>query len=144
MVISVSVGVFFVYKDRLNELTTKQNELKSQIKALEETEQRLVLVKDRLEKVGNIYAKETPYKSILTFEELLKRFPEGAVLAATSISVENLGMQVGIDDTSTFESMLDILIDSQLFDRIELTSLSYGLDAGYNIGLSLRRANNEI
>lgn len=144
LVVSVSIGGFFVYKNRLNELTAKQNELKSQIKALKETEQRLVLVKDRLERVGNIYAKETPYKSVLTLEELIKQFPEGAVLETTSISVENLGMQVEIDSTSTFESMLDILIDSQLFDRIELTSLSYGPDTGYKIGLLLKRANNEI
>lgn len=137
--VSISIGSFVVFSNKLDDVTSRQNQLKTQIKALEETEQRLVLVKDRLEKVTKVYAKETPLEEIATFEDIYNRIPEGVSIQTASLSTGDVTIAVSADSTSAFNNVLDMLVGSKLFSRIEMSSFSYTPGAGYQIGLLLIR-----
>lgn len=131
IIVSVSIGVFFVFSQRLEESITRQNSLKSEIKTLEETEQRLVLVKDRLSNVGEIYSKESSSEEVIVFEDMLNQLPQGVNILSALLEGEDLNIAVRADSTTAFGSLLDTLVSSQLFSQITINSYSYSPSGGH-------------
>lgn len=135
MSVIVSVGTFFLFSRKLSDVTSEQNQLKTQIKALEETEQRLVLVKDRLEKVGEVYAKDTSSEEVITFESLIASIGGQVTLDTANLLTGSISISFTAENTSVLNGVIDNIIGSGLFESIELTSFTYAPEKGYEVEL---------
>jgi hypothetical protein len=129
---SIIAGLFVTSSIKSNSITTENSKLVSEIKALEKTEQRYVLIKDRLKRIDKIKKEPGSYDGIDTVKEIADSLPSEILLTGVDISKEAAKFSV-ITNNSTNISQLFTLLISQGYSSIKLDSLNYDLKSGYTL-----------
>lgn len=131
------IGGFLVLSNQFNSVTESQVNLKTRIETLEVTEQRLVLIKDRLAKVDQVLEVDSSSTNIENLEKFMAIFPEGAVLIESSITPARADVSVTIISSKVLAEFLASLLASGIYSKVILGSLSFNPDAGYGVLLTL-------
>src|SRR3990172_9263227 len=116
------VGFFTVNALSLRSSNARQEELKASIKSFEQTEQGLVLVKDRLGKVKEVEAKENADNEIEALSSLFGQVPPGVSLSEAVVSKEELDATFVVGDSSVLGQFIAGIIFTQGFTKIDLLS----------------------
>jgi len=122
---TVSLATIFVLSARMKSSVAKQDDLKSEIKNLEQSEQKLVLVKDRLGKIESILKGESASDEITTLIETSQKIPEGVSFKKANLSKSSADVTVSTANSFYLARFLAVLIGSGSYRRIELLSFSY-------------------
>ena len=130
------VGFFSVNALSLRSSNAKQEELKNSIKSFEQTEQGLVLVKDRLAKVKEVGAKENADNEIEALSGLFGKIPPGVSLTEAVISKDELDSTFVVGDSSVLGQFMAGLITTEGFNKIELLSFSFNPSVGYLVSVA--------
>lgn len=136
LVLVFYLGFDFVLKKRISDSLSSQKSLETQIKALEKTEQRLVLVKDRLDKINAVSQKPNANDEFARFNEVLTLFPEEVRIDEVEMNESRLDLKVDSDNLDNVASYLASVISSGKFMRVNLIFLSFNPNQGYSVGLS--------
>lgn len=134
----VFVGIFFMLSRQIQTSLSNQARLKSTISSLEQTEQRLILVKDRLEKVDKVLGSKSANQEIEFFDDLLSMFPEGVSLDEANLSAEGTKITLKMQKSSSLVEFLATLLSSGTYSHIELESFAYNSQTGYKVVLKFR------
>ena len=129
------VGFFAVNALSLRTSTARQEELKNSIKSFEQTEQGLVLVKDRLAKVKEVDGKENAQNEIDALSNLFGQVPPGVSLSEAVVSKEELDATFVVGDSSVLGQFMAGIIGTQGFTKIDLLSFSFNPNVGYLVSL---------
>lgn len=114
-----------------------QEELKQSIESLEQTEQQLVIVRDRLDKAETVLGKESAAEELEDFEELAGLIPPTvAVTEADMVSGRSEVSLIAVSSSGLVQLMAN-LISLELYERIELTSFGFTPGSGYLVSLVL-------
>ncbi len=132
----LSLGTFILFQQRVNTTLSNQENLKSQIKALENTEQRLVLVKDRLKKINTITRQPRANDEVSRLDKVTKFFPENVEVKSVLLEEDKANLAVSSDNLTLITQYLASVISSGDFDKITLLSLEFKPDSGYVVELS--------
>lgn len=126
------VGVFEIRNSE-----TKQEQLKVSIRTLEQSEQRLVLLKDRLAKVKLAFSSESADEEAENIQTVLS--------AATSVGISELELKplsievsVVAQSSSQLSSFLSFLENSDIFENIKVSSFGFNPTAGYIVSMELK------
>ncbi len=133
--LSASLGVGIFLDKRISVSLKNQESLKNKIKALEKTEQRIVLVKDRLEKIKSLKSKSNANDELDRLNVLSKLFPEGTNVKEVNINVDELSISVLADNLDDIALYLANVITSKEFNKVILKSLEFNLKEGYSVKL---------
>lgn len=131
------IGGFIVLSNQLNSAVESQKELKAKINAQKSTEQRLVLVKDRLGKIEHVLGTETATDEVESLEKLIAILPDGATLGETNMSPLSTSTKVFVDSSKTLVQFLAILLGSDIYSKVNLKSLTFSYISGYGLQLAL-------
>ena len=142
LVVASAIGiiVFLVITSfQIKNSNTQQDQLKANIKSLEQTEQRLVLTKDRLKYAKDVLGKSSAVDSIEDLNLLFSTIPEEVEIREAQISPTKTEISIIVKSSSSLTRMLASILATDYYENIKLTSFAFNINAGYVVGISLSR-----
>lgn len=138
VVFAIAAIIFFMtISVQIRNLSGKNEQLRASVSSLEETEQRLVLIRDRLKKVEAVQAKDTTSIQLEPLKEILPNFPPTVTLRELSVFSRETEMSFTINSSPDLARVLANIMAGDYYKRIELSSFSFNPSSGYFISLKL-------
>lgn len=134
----LSIGAyFFLLRSQINASETNQNNLKTSIQSFQDSEQSLVLVKDRLKKADVVFGEQTSTKAISNFEQMVTGVPADARMTEGEITADKTSATFLVTSSSSLVQLVANLISKGLYKNIQLKSFGYTPTSGYLIGFQM-------
>lgn len=131
------LGGMFAISRQLNTATERQTKLETTITAYEATEQKHVLVKDRLAKITQVSSIPNGSGQIENFDNLISILPPGTAVRLTQVSPTGILITIAVESSSVLVELLATLQSSGIFSGISLATLGYSDEGGYGVVLAL-------
>ena len=137
--ILVAVGSFLILSFQLRDSVAKQSRLKNEIIAQEGTEQKLVLVQDRLGKVASLLNLENANAEAQIFSDVLAKVPPEVSIDSVKLTSSRADIVIFTTSSLYLTRFLSELVVSD-FKKVELLSFSYqGTKGGYEVEFGISR-----
>jgi Tfp pilus assembly protein PilN len=134
----IASGIYlFFLNAQVRSSLASQEELKNSIKSLEQTEQRLVLVKDRVAKVKTVLGKKTVDSSIADLKSLTVNLPEDVTVSEADVTPQITEITFSARSSSGLVKLMSNLVLLDSYKRIELKSFSFTPTLGYRVTFKL-------
>src|SRR3972149_6088548 len=138
IILAVAVSIFYyLYSRDLKLSQTKVAEIKGNIKSLEVTEQRLLLVKDRLDKAKLVLGMDSTFDEIEAASTLFSSLPEEETLSSAQFEVDKSKMLLTSPNTTTLNGVIASVISSGVYKYVDMTSFSFTPETGFNVEFTL-------
>lgn len=131
-------GTYFALNIRQTALNKTESNLKKQVKSYEASEQKLVLVEDRLTKIGSVLSKHTSSDSLNSLELVKNNLPENVQIYGVEIKPEEADITI-VTGTSSDLGKFITALSNMGFSKISLMSLSYLKGTGYKVEVGLSK-----
>jgi hypothetical protein len=129
-------GFFLLTSFELNGSINRQENLKTQIKSLEQTEQKIILLEDRIKKIKKVLALPDSQDNIATSQEVLG-IATGLSIGELEISPDKTKLTITADSSSSMSQFLTTITESKLYQSIVLSSFSFNPSSGYTAAFEL-------
>jgi len=129
------IGFFAFISIQLNNSNTKQEQLKTNIQSLEQTEQRLVLTKDRVTNAKKVLGKETTAGALEDLSSLFISLPEGIEIREAQILTSKTELSLVAKSSSVLAQSLALILASDYYESIKLSSFAFNTNVGYVLSL---------
>ncbi len=116
---------------------TKQQDLKQKISALEATEQRLFLIKDRIDKIKTVSANKNGADSFILMNKTLSSLPPDVAVDSVEIDTAKAKFSVLGKNSLAMATFLNSLVAGNLYKKLTLTNFLFSPDRGYLITLQI-------
>lgn len=130
-------GFFVVSTFQLQSLNSSKDQLSSQIKSLQTTEQKLVLLKDRVSKIKLTSTADSAQKSLGLVSPLLNALPASSSVSELNLDTTKLTISILFKSSADVSNFFQALYASTSFKSITLTSFGFNPTSGYLVSLSL-------
>lgn len=131
------IGLYYYINEKIKEAQVRQEAIMIEISALEQTEVRLVLVKDRIQKSESILSIDTAEDEAVSLSSLLEILPVGSEIGSTVLSQSETTLVIDLPSSKTLSELLARLMSSGIYSTITITSLGYNQLTGYSVALRL-------
>lgn len=129
---------FFIYlTTEVERLRSSQEQSKRTISSLEQTEQRIILVRDRVQKAERIIKTAPAEKRLQALASLATKFPKSVVFTSVEILPERLDLTILVPDSLVLKEAMASLADPELFNKVNMISLGLNPKSGYLVSLQL-------
>ncbi len=136
IIVGVAGTGFLYYLSRSLEAEEVRNaSLKMEVVSLESTEQGLVLLKDRLEKISTLFVFRNTNDVAIKQEGLLNSMGDAFSFEELRVTADEPYVSVYSPDSFSTAELLGSLARDSKYQRVKLISLSYGKKKGYKIDL---------
>jgi len=133
------IAFLIITSFQIRNSNTHQDQLKAGIKSLEQTEQRLVLTKDRLKYAEEVLGKETAVGAIEDLSLLASGLPEEANIRETQISATKTELSLIVGNSSALTQILASLMATDYYEKIKLTSFAFNINTGYVVSVEFSK-----
>ena len=134
----VGAGIFYAVSSfELVSLTSQNNGLISQIKAEQATEQKLILLKDRIAKIKLAYSSDSLTKQIGLVAPLLSQLPPSASVTELNLDTNKISASILFKSAGDISSFFQNIYSSKTFGGVTLTSFGFNPTTGYLVSLNL-------
>ena len=141
VILIVGAGSAFAYtlnlKSKINNSIDNQEQLKNSIKALQETEQRLILIKDRLDKINLILNEKNSWEDLGNVKNIIEENSIEVNYQSSSIDPGSVEIGVVTADSLTLKLFLNDLIERSSYEKISIDTLEFTRGKGYGINFNL-------
>jgi hypothetical protein len=136
---STVVGTLFILSNNLKRSIARQVAAKTEIKNLEATEQKLFLIRDRLDKIKQITAVKTAQDQINILEDALNQTKaiDGVDFSGAELQQTVAKVSINAGSSIALSNFLYNLYGNEDYKRINLLALKYNVDLGYTVTLSI-------
>ncbi|MEK7112245.1 MAG: hypothetical protein AAB875_02855 [Patescibacteria group bacterium] len=139
LVLALGMVVFFILNSAaLKSVNLSSDQLKTSIKTLEETEQGLVLVRDRITKAKQVLDAESGLLETESLGKITASIPLDVSLSEAVISKDLLDVTFVATNSQGLAALMAQIISEESFAKIELVSFSFNPNAGYVPSFSLK------
>ena len=129
--------IFIVYlTSQLNASIVRQTSLKQKIQALQQTEQKLFLIKDRADKIKLALADANVADSLTTINKTLANLPDNVSINDVTISSTKGEFSVISKDSVTMAAFLNAIVVSGIYKQLTLTGFVFTPTNGYLISFA--------
>ena len=126
------LGIFIINSSNIKKIKTQEDELINIVKQYEQTEQQIVLAKDRIEKILKIWEKTGIQKHLSGLEKLLE-LSSGISLNEMDISSSKSEISLNSMSSLSVSQFMSSLVLSDIYKFIKLKNFSYNPNYGYRI-----------
>ncbi len=134
LVVGVSGIVYlFLLQRQVTDQVNKNNQLQTSIKNLQATEQKLVLIKDRIGKIKTILSQKTAYDNSGNIQNILLGLPSDVVLGEAEISPAQIRFSVTSKTSLGMVSFLTNLTSQSKYKQMVLKNFNFRPSSGYSI-----------
>lgn len=135
VITGIGLIAFFVINSLSIRSTNSQNEeLKTSIESLEETEQGIVLVKDRLNKAKSLLGEKSGREEAQALSNLMPQIGADATLIEAIVDKAEFETTFVTLSSSVLSQLMATVVVQDTYKGIELISFSYNPNAGYVVG----------
>jgi len=134
------LGFFILGSLQLGNINSRQEALKAGIKQRETTEQRLVLLKDRIAKIKVAKGQDSSQEELEAIDQILGLTGEAASVSELSFDATKADLSLVFRDSSQLGVFLKALASSSPFETVILKTFGFSPTAGYLLGLSMSGA----
>ncbi|QQG41385.1 MAG: hypothetical protein HYV90_04475 [Candidatus Woesebacteria bacterium] len=132
IIFGLGLAAFFVFSSiQLQGISSEVDALKSQIVSQEKTEQKAVLLKDRLSKIKAVQAVASSNKILNKIEPFLANIGQNSSLNELDIDPQKLDLTVIFRSNSELGVFLSTLRGSDVFKSVTLTTFGFNPASGY-------------
>lgn len=121
-----SLASVFLLRYRANSAQQTVEELSAQVSVMEQSEQRLILIKDRLTKISSIKSTANLHDTVLTFKYLYDNLPPGLQIVSTAIESKQIETNIEFDNSSDLARFLAQTVSDKRYNLIKIDSLELG------------------
>lgn len=134
----IGIGIFYSINSlRLSSLVSQNKNLISKIKAEETTEQKLILLKDRIAKVKLAYSSDSLTKSIDLVSPIISQLPDTALINELNLDMNKITASFLFRSGGDVSTFFQNIYSSNLFKGVNLTSFGFSPKTGYLVSLEL-------
>lgn len=138
LVFTIGISAFFVLSTlTLKNLNSDLDSLKSQISTQEATEQKVVLLKDRLAKIKTALATPGALKNFDTVIPYVSGLGAGSTISTLDVSPEKVTLSLVFTTRAGVSDFTSSLSTSKNFSSAVLTSFVFNPAAGYQVNVNL-------
>jgi Tfp pilus assembly protein PilN len=138
LIFALGISAFFIVSSiTLKNLNSDLDSLKSQISALESTEQQAVLLKDRLAKIKTALAIPSAIKNLEGVNPYVSNLPPAASLTELNVDAQKVDFSIQFGSTSDLSAFLRSLSETKNFPVGVLTEYSFNPASGYLVSVRL-------
>jgi hypothetical protein len=130
-------GLFIINKINLSSVQTNVDKLKVQVKGQESSEQRLILLKDRLDKIASVKSTPNALKNISSIDSFLANVSPSTIMDQADFGATKIDVSFKIGSNEDLVSLMQNVKSTDLFKAVDLYSFDYGPSIGYLIKLSM-------
>lgn len=135
--IVLMISVYVYQYLALNKLNSEISILKSEVTALEQTEQQFALTKDKLSKINYVFSAKSADIYLDEYKKIKDRFVNfpSIIFKEVQIDKDSITISVQVNDIGSVFELLKSLKDVSSFGNITLTSVGYSLQKGFLINI---------
>jgi len=133
----VVIALFIITNMTLTSTQASVNQLKTQVKAMETSEQQLILLKDRLAKITAIKVTPNASKNIVNVNSLFTNVSPVSVMSLASINPSKVDLSFLIRSNEDLSVFMQDIKGTTLFNSVGLTSMTYSPAGGFSVDVSL-------
>lgn len=131
-----AIAFAFYNANELKTLEQDRSQLENQVKLLESTEQSFIVMRDRLDKIADIYSLPSTLDDVDNLQVMISNFPENAVLESVSIEDnDTTSIRLFIPSSSELVELFEFLKTVPLYQSVVIKSLVIREGGGYLINL---------
>lgn len=139
LILGISGGsLIYILKNQVNSNHQIIAEVKANIQALAATEQKIILLKDRLTKVNDVKVEADKEDNLLKFERVMSLIPEGALLTEGSFGKGVAEASFLVSDSSSLKNLMNSLTTLDIYKQIIMTGFSFNPTLGYSISVKMQ------
>jgi hypothetical protein len=135
--ILLTVGYVYYLNAQLTKSNAKQAALQTSIKSLEQTEQKLFLVKDRLAKIRSVQADAGVDQEFADIGKNLIGNVGGVTFKRIDTAPGKAEIVGSAQTSAQLGTFLDLVLTNPLYKKVQLTAFSYIPASGYSFGLEV-------
>jgi len=136
--VGASTAAVFLLSKQFDELTVKENGFKQSIRALEETEQRLILVQDRVAKAKLVLGEPSAKEEITMFEELVFFMPEEISVTNADFNRDFLKIETVTQNSQALVEFFSQVVSDDKYREVILLTFNYSEREGYKTSFRLK------
>lgn len=129
-------GFLLFGANTLKKLNSQNSIQKTKIQSLQQAQQQIVLLKDRLSKIAQVRAIDGAGKNMDAIIPYIDAIGENSTISEVSVDPAKVVMSVNFKTNSELTNFLNILSTDNPFYMVTLDSFSYGPSSGYLVGFS--------
>ena len=138
LIFVVGISAFFIISSfTLRDLTSDIDVSKSQIAAQETSEQQIVLLKDRIKKIGTVRNSPTSLKNLIAIDPFLSTLSPESSVNELSVDTAKISLLLNFKSNNDLSIFLNSLSESDVFKSIVLASFSFSPINGYSVGINI-------
>jgi hypothetical protein len=126
----------FIISLRTGSLVKSQATLENGIRALGQTEQKFVLVEDRVNKIGKILSHDTAFQQTQILQTIVSNHPQNITIKSAKLDKDQAIIAVSTDSSQNLTKFITFLVNNN-FKTIDLTSFSYDKTRGYDVEIAV-------
>lgn len=130
-------GFFIASSIQLESLVSRENELKDQISSLKATEQKMVILKDRIGKIKSAKALKGINPGLTAVSPILSQMASDSSLSELTIDSQKVELSVNFRSRVELSNFLGNVKNSISFKSVVLTSFGFNPSTGYLLTLRL-------
>jgi Tfp pilus assembly protein PilN len=132
---SGAVVFYFINQEQIQKSQEKQDSLTTSINSMQGVEQKIVLLKDRADKIDAVRKADDTSKQVALLEEIGRSVPEGSALSSLTIAKGEVNESISIPDSPSFLKFISSLTQTSSFGSVVLDSLNYSDKEGYTLSI---------
>lgn len=130
-------GFLFTSLREAQNLSGEVDDIKSSIASLQASEQRLVLIRDRISKIKPVLADSTMHDVLVKFHDLILALPSDVTIEEEALSDEAVSVTFKTFSLSGFNSVLALFDTLAHYTAVYITQLTFSTAEGYKITMVL-------
>lgn len=131
------VGFFIMSSITLKNLTSDIDVSKNKIIAQEASEQQIILLKDRINKISTIQNLPTSLKNIIAIEPFLANLSPDSLLSELDIDSQKAQLLLNFKSNNDLGTFFRNLSGSEVFKSVVLSSFSLNPATGYSVSINI-------
>ncbi len=135
IVLMVMAGSYLALRFRNSSLGNSEQKLRDQVKNYETSEQKLVLVGDRLSKIQKILESNS-LKSIENTDVIVNNLPEGVLISDIELDSEITNITITTDNSRNLSRFFGVITGLE-FKKVALLSFTYSSEVGYQVEVGI-------
>lgn len=139
LIVSVltALSVYGIIFYRLREIRAEHTKLKQELQTLEKSEQRFILLRDRLGKIAKVQTQANTKDEIQISRELVENLQTPTRITDLTITQGSVEAEISTDSSLNITKAFAYLVGSGKYSRVSMLSFDYNPTTAYKVNLQI-------
>ena len=137
--LGASIGLFLLFSSQLKDSTQRKAEIEQSVKALQATEQRLVLIKDRLSLIKDVLARQTATDELEAITNLINNLPEEVSVSEAKLQKDLTVASFKAEDSLALTRMMSTIFSLGTYGQVDLKTIRFLPITGFTAEFELAK-----